>query len=84
MWGLPFRIIPVGAQFIIFAPFVRVAEDFVGLGFVFCDIGVKLSCQLAEGLLDFCAARFFIDAENLIIILKFNRRESSLLYSVFG
>ena len=29
--GLPFRMVPVRAQFIVLPPFLRVAEDFVGL-----------------------------------------------------
>ena len=28
---LPFRMVPVGSQLIVLAPFLRVAEDFVGL-----------------------------------------------------
>ena len=80
---LPIGTVPILSQFIVLAAFVRIAEDFVGLidfaelgvglGFIFRHIGVKLPGQLAEGLLDFRATGFFIDAEDLVIVLKINR-----------
>ena len=80
--GPPFRMVPVRAQLVIFSPFLRVAQDFVGLikflelffrtFLILGDIGVMLACELAECLLDCIGARISGDAENVVVVLEFN------------
>ena len=80
--GLSFWMVPVRAQLIVLPPFLRVAEDFVGLvdffelllgsGFVPGDVGVVLAGQLAERFLDLRVARVPGHAKNIVVILEFN------------
>ncbi len=79
---LAFRMIPVCAQLIILSAFFRVAENFVGLvdflefllgsGFVLGDIGVILTGECAERLLDFRVARVSGHAEDVVVVFEFN------------
>jgi hypothetical protein len=79
---LPFRVIPVCAQFIILSPLLWVAEDFVGLvdflefffgsGLVLGDIGMISAGECAECLLDFRVARVSMHAENVVVVFEFN------------
>ena len=79
---LPFRMVPVCSQLIILSPFLRVAEDFVGLvdflelcfgrRFVFGNVRVILAGELAECLLDFLAAGVSSHAEDVVVVLEFN------------
>jgi hypothetical protein len=75
-------MIPIRSQFVILFPFLRVAEDFIGLVeflefflgglFVLSDIGMMLAGELAKCLFDRVSTRVSMHAENFIIILKFN------------
>jgi hypothetical protein len=81
------RLIPTRSELIVFAPLLRVAQDFVRLvdllelvfsaGFVPRNIRVILPRQFPERLPDFIVRRAFADAEDLIVIFIFDGHGAS-------
>src|SRR6266566_47256 len=80
-------LFPVGAQGVVFFPFVGVAENFVrlvdflelflGRLFVLGDVGMVLAREFAEGPADLLVARGAVDAERFVIILKLDSHSSA-------
>ena len=76
-------LLPIRTEFIVFFPFLRIAENLVGLVdlfefflgrfFVLGQIGMVLAGQLAEGLLDFVGRGRFGHAEGFVVVAKFHR-----------
>jgi len=79
---LPFRMVPVCPQLIVFSSFLRVAEDFVGLvdffevrlarDLVFGNVRVVLAGELAECLLYYLVAGIASHAEDFVVVLELN------------
>lgn len=74
------RLIPIRSELIVLLPFLRIAQDLVGLvdllklffrGFlVFRDVGMMLARQLSKRLLDLVVGRCFRNAKGFVIISK--------------
>src|SRR5262249_12298542 len=74
--------IPIGTEFVVFLTFGGVAQNFVGfvdffefflgLLFVFGNVGMIFASQLAKGFLDIGVARGAGDTENFVIVFILN------------
>src|SRR5580704_13863743 len=83
-----FGMVPILAQFVVLAPFDRVAQDFVGFvdllelflggGFVLGDVGMIFAGERAEGLFDFGVGGVSRHAEHGVVVLEFNGHGSTL------
>src|SRR2546423_13292926 len=76
------RLIPVGAQFVVFLPLFRIAQDLVSLinllkflfrgRLVLVDVGMILARELSERFANLIVARRFRNAERFVVISELN------------